>query len=111
MGLSVDIFSSDTIGLHMAACALIAYMRPALLKSMTTPIDLQIEVPMPKKSPFSRYLAYTVILIFIHHLALFSLETFNISEIAYILTKTLVSAAASLAMITLFELVVVRFSR
>ncbi|MDR2563773.1 MAG: hypothetical protein LBC98_07505 [Prevotellaceae bacterium] len=109
MGLSVDIFSSGALGVHMAACVATAYLRSHLLRNMLSSTDLQIEVPLPAKSPFRRYISYTLILVFAHHSVLFILETFDISEMGYIFPKILISGMVSAAMVTLLELVVIRF--
>ena len=111
MGLSVDILSSGALGLHTAACATAGYLRPHLLRNMLPPADIQIEIPLPGKSPFRKYMTYTLILVLVHHFVFFVLETFDVSEIAYIFSKTLVSTVASTVMIILFELVVVRLSK
>ena len=111
MGLSIDIFSSGALGLHMAACAVIGYLRPLLLRNILPQAEVQIEIPLPGKSPFRKYLLYMLILVFAHHFVLFSLETFDISEIDYILPKTLISTAASIIMIFLLELVVIKLHK
>ena len=67
MGLSVDILSSGALGLHTAACATAGYLRPHLLRNMLPPADIQIEIPLPGKSPFRKYMTYTLILVLVHH--------------------------------------------
>ena len=111
MGLSVDIFSSGTLGPHMAASVAAAYLRSHILKNMLPSADIQLEIPMPGKSPFRRYISYTLILVFAHHSVLFTLEAFDISEIAYIFPKILISGIVSTAMISLLELVVLKSGR
>jgi hypothetical protein len=98
MGLSVDLMSGD-LGLHMAACTLIGYLRPYLLKKIAT--NDQIEIPVINQGHFGQYFTYTGILIFLHHLLLFSLETFEFKEIFFIVTRTLVSATFNIILIGL----------
>jgi hypothetical protein len=96
MGLCVDLLSGD-IGLHLAACTAMGYVRPYLLKSIST--SDQIEIPPINKTHFGQYFVYTGILIFLHHLLLFTLETFELNEILFIMTRTLISAAVNVILI------------
>lgn len=106
MGISIDIFSSDTLGLHLAACSVIGYLRPFVLKRITSPSDTQMELPVIEQSPFREYIGYTGILVLIHHLVLFLLEAFNFTQIPFILFRTLVSSVLSIVVISLLSLLV-----
>jgi rod shape-determining protein MreD len=96
MGFCVDLLSGD-IGLHTAACTAIGYVRPYLLKRITA--SEQIEIPQINRTHFVQYFIYTGILVFLHHLLLFSLEVFELNEILYIMTRTLVSAVCNIILI------------
>jgi rod shape-determining protein MreD len=98
MGFCTDLLSGD-LGLHTAACTATGYLRPYLLKRITT--SDQIEIPPINRTHFGQYFIYTGILIFIHHLLLFSLETFDLKEILFILTRTVASATCNIILITL----------
>jgi rod shape-determining protein MreD len=98
MGFCVDLMSGD-LGLHMAACTLIGYLRPYILKKIST--SDQIEIPPINQTHYGQYFIYTGMLIFLHHLLLFSLETFEVRETFFILTRTLVSAAFNTILIGL----------
>jgi hypothetical protein len=98
MGFCVDLLSGD-IGLHMAACTAMGYVRPYLLKSIST--NDQIEIPHINRTHFRQYFIYTGILVFLHHLLLFSLETFELKEILFIMTRTLVSTVCDIILISL----------
>lgn len=90
LGLSVDLFT-DSGGIHAAACVTIAYIRPPILKfSFGTIYDYQ--TIKFNQTEIGNRTAYFAIIIIIHHLILFSLEVFNISEIILILKKTLFSS-------------------
>lgn len=90
LGLCVDLFT-DSGGIHAAACVTIAYIRPPILKfSFGTVYDYQT-IKFHQTELGSR-LGYFSIIIVIHHLILFSLEVFNISDIILILKKTLFSS-------------------
>jgi hypothetical protein len=96
MGFCVDLLSGD-LGLHTAACTAMGYIRPYLLKVITT--NDQIDIPPINGRHFGQYFIYTGILIFTHHLLLFTLETFEMKETLFILTRTFVSAACNIALI------------
>ena len=105
IGLSLDFFFSSG-GVHAAACTIIAYVRPQALKfSFGRSYEFQT-IKLSKVSIASK-LAYFSILIVIHHLVLFLLETFNFSFILYSLKNTLFSSiytiALSLVLVTLFS--------
>lgn len=106
LGLTVDLFL-DSGGVHAAACVTIAYIRPILLKfSFGTIYDHQ--TIKFSTTEFGQRLTYFSIIVFIHHLILFSLEIFNSSKIILILIKTLFS---SIFTIILCLLITILFSR
>lgn len=90
LGLSVDIFE-DSGGIHAAACLIAAFVRPGLLRfSFGVSYDHQ-NIKL-SATPFGARLTYIFMMIFIHHLVLFSLEMFSLSHIILILKKTLFSS-------------------
>jgi hypothetical protein len=107
MGLFVDLMSGD-IGLHMAACALMGYAKPFLLRRISTS-DLE-EIPPVNKTHIGQYLIYTGILIFLHHSLLFTLETFSLREIVFIGARTIVSVVFNVIMIGIVRALTARSS-
>ncbi len=106
LGLTIDLFL-DSGGVHAAACVTIAYIRPVLLKfSFGTIYDYQ--TIKFNTTEFGQRFTYFSIIIFIHHLILFSLEIFNSSKIILILKKTLFSSIFTLI---LCLLITILFSR
>ncbi|WP_299767106.1 rod shape-determining protein MreD [uncultured Dokdonia sp.] len=86
-GLTMDMFDNSG-GIHAAACLVIAYFRPIALR-LTFGVSYEYNaIKLPNVSFYER-LVYISSLVFVHHLVLFSLEVFNISNIIYILKKTL----------------------
>ena len=106
IGLSIDLFL-DSGGIHAAASVFIAYTRPLLLRSS---FGIQYENHAIKfdSVEFGAKLSYITLLTLIHHIILFSLETFSISKILLILQKTLFS---SIFTILLCILITIIFSR
>ena len=105
LGISIDMFCNSG-GMPAASCVTIAYLRPWILQSI---FGLAYEYNAVKvvKAAFGQRLLYTTILVFSHHLLLFFLESFNFSDIIYILKKTLFSGAFTvllcIILITLFS--------
>lgn len=90
-GITIDMFY-DTAGMHAAACVLMAYVRPGVLKLFsprdgyefgTQPTVQYLGVPW--------FLSYSGILIFLHHFALFYLEIFRFSEFFSTFLRVLIS--------------------
>ena len=105
LGLTMDFFCSSG-GVHAAACTLAAYIRPQALKfSFGRSYEFQI-IKLAKVSVAAK-LAYFSILIVVHHLLLFLLETFNFSFILYTLKATLFTSLytilLSLVLVSLFS--------
>ncbi len=99
LGLTIDMFG-DSGGVHAAACLVITYLRPVVLRFV---FGLSYEFQTVKLSNvgFGERLAYVTLLVFIHHIVLFSLETFNFSHILLIAKKTLFSSIFSIVVIML----------
>lgn len=101
LGLFIDLFS-DSGGVHAAACVTIAFIRPAVLKFVFGMIYEHQHIKF-NNTEFSNRAIYFLILIVIHHLILFSLEIFNISNTLLILKKTLFSGAFTLILCILIS--------
>ena len=97
LGLSVDIFE-DSGGVHAAACAFIAYIRPVVLKYSFGVSYEYNSVKIKKAEPMER-LTYVVSLVFMHHLVMFSLEIFSFKHISLLLKSTLFSSLFSIFLI------------
>ncbi len=97
LGLSIDLFS-DSGGVHAAACVLVGFLRPILLK-FSFGVSYQYNVAKINKVTFKERLLYITSMVFIHHFMLFSLEIFSPHYIALILKSTLFSGIFSVLLI------------
>ncbi|MEH6659443.1 rod shape-determining protein MreD [Leeuwenhoekiella marinoflava] len=100
LGLSVDMFSNSG-GMHAASCVTVAFLRPWILQSIFG-IAYEYNAVKISKAAFGERALYISILVFTHHLLLFFLESFNFSDIIYILKKTLFSGAFTMLLCLLF---------
>ncbi len=103
LGLSIDIFS-DTGGIHAAACVLIAYVRPVILKFSFGMIYEHQTIKF-NTVEFGEKITYISILTIIHHFVLFYLEIFSISKITLVLQKTLFSSIFTILLIILITII------
>ncbi len=102
LGILVGI-NSNAVGQHAAATVLIAYLRPTVLRFLE-PRGGYTPKHAPTRFHFglSWVFQYSLILLSIHLLALFTLETLSFTSLT--LLKFLFSTVLSLVMILLFQL-------
>ena len=108
MGLSIDSMS-NTYGLHTSSLLIFAYMRPMIFK-MFAPRDGYD--PLMETNIFDMGQKWFVrafgILLLAHLLWFFMLEMFKLSEILYILQKTVLSFVASFFLCVLLQYLFIR---
>lgn len=97
LGLCIDLFS-DTGGVHAASTLLIAYLRPFILR-LSFGISYDYNTLKLNKTDFKEQFLYVVIMVFIHHSIMFSLEYFSINYTVEILKNTLLSGIFSSVLI------------
>ena len=100
-GLTIDVFS-DTPGMNAAATVLLAFLRPSLLR-LFTPRDNQDNlVPSFKSMGITPFLKYTAS-VFIHSLALLSIEFFSFSGIWLLLLRVALCTVLTVTCIVAVE--------
>lgn len=107
-GLTVDVFY-DTLGLHAAACTVLAYVRIVFI-SVTVQREGFDNEPDPSLGimGFRWFIFYAIILTFFHHLVLFSFEAFRFSEFGYILIRTILSSVFTVFLMSVAEFIFFR---
>jgi len=104
-GWGLDNFM-HTPGLHAAACAAIAYLRPFLI-GMLSPqggFEDTTRAPSPLTMGTGKFIFYASVLVLIHHLIYFSLEVFNFQSTQYLILKILCSTLVTLLLIFVYGL-------
>ena len=102
LGLAVDILS-DTPGMNAAATVLLAFLRPSLLR-LFTPRDNQDNlVPSFKSMGITPFLKYTTARVFIHSLAILSIEFFSFSGILLYLLRVALCTVLTVTCIVAVE--------
>ena len=89
-GLTMDMFGNSG-GVHAAACLFLAYFRPVALRFSFGVSYEYNAIKLSKVSFYERFI-FISMMVLIHHLVLFLLEVFNVSNILYTLNKTLVTS-------------------
>lgn len=97
LGLSVDVFE-DSGGVHAAACAFIAYIRPVVLK-YSFGVSYEYNTINLKKAETRERFTYIVSMVFFHHFIMFSMEIFSFSHILLLFKSTLFSGIFSIILI------------
>lgn len=103
-GLTMDTFY-DTMGVHASACVALALVR-ILFISVSLNRDA-IDEPEPSlgNMGFKWFSIYAVLCVFIHHLVVFFLEAFKLSEFLYTLSRSLLSILFTLFLVLLTEFI------
>lgn len=102
LGFMIDVFS-DSYGIHTAATVLMGYVRPKVLSLVSVKGGEDLEEIGIRHLRLGRFFTYTIILILIHHFALFYLEAFRWNEFFDTLVRTFTSGLFSLLIILCIE--------
>ncbi|MEE4257121.1 MAG: rod shape-determining protein MreD [Bacteroidales bacterium] len=103
LGFSIDIFV-HTPGLHTTASVFMAFFRPGMIKmiSRNTTIEQGMS-PGVRDMGFRWFFAYSLVLIFLHHLLLFFLEVFRFNEFFDTMIRIGLSTVATLILVFVVE--------
>jgi rod shape-determining protein MreD len=100
-GLAIDMFS-DSLGMHASATLIMAFLRPAVISLITIKTEFEQDIePRFEVMGAGWVFIYTLILILIHHLSLFTLEIFRFAGYGETLLRTILSTAFSVLLIML----------
>ncbi len=102
-GFVIDIFY-NTLGVHMAASVMLAYLRLHMINALTPRggYDASSELTIASLG-FQWMITYCSISIFAHHLFLFVLEAWGFGSIVLILSKTFFTSLLTLFAVILFQ--------
>jgi rod shape-determining protein MreD len=98
LGISIGI-CSNTPGQHAFATVLVAFARDGIIKLFTSIEEGNNPTPSFYTFGVSAYIKYVVILVFLHNVALFFLESFSFVSGWIILTKVVLSSLVTILMI------------
>lgn len=103
-GLTLDAFY-DTLGVHAAACVALAFVRILFISISVNREGFDEPEPTLGNMGFKWFSLYALLCIFSHHLIVFLLEAFKLSELSYTLLRCLMSGAFTWLLIILIEFI------
>ena len=110
-GFMVDIFY-DSLGIHAAACVLIAFLRPFWTKTVPPRGGYEMGMrPTIKIMGFSWFLTFTLPLILIHHAVLFFVEAGGMHLFGFTLIKVISSAILTFLVMVILQYLFYRSTR
>jgi cell shape-determining protein MreD len=103
LGISLDVFT-NTFGLNASACVLMAFVRPFVISAISTGTEFMVgHSPSLKNQGMKWFAYYSIILVLVHHFALFYLEIFRFTEFFQTLLRVLLSSVFTLLIIFIAE--------
>lgn len=103
-GFTVDYFN-QSLGLHMSASLMLAYSRPAILRSIRTGIYEERSSPDIQHEGVGWFVRYAALCVIIHHFTLFMLNAFTFANLHLTLLRILLSSVVSVIFILMVEIV------
>ena len=105
-GITIDIFG-NTPGLHAAATVFMAYFRPSILKLFFHNIEFSgNDEAGPSTIGLGGFFRYTLVLVFLHHCILFTLEVLSFTNMLFTLYSILLSTLVT----TFLIMIIVMFT-
>ena len=90
VGLVMDVFC-NSLGVHMAACILIMFIRPYLVGSIVNDKDRLKEQMSLRAIGMEQLFRYVLTMVLIHHLTVFLLAAWSWQHMGFVLLETIVS--------------------
>ncbi|RZL06801.1 MAG: rod shape-determining protein MreD [Pedobacter sp.] len=101
-GITIDAFY-DTMGVHTSACIMLAFVRILFISVSVTREGFDEPEPTLGNMGFKWFVLFAFLCIISHHLVVFMLEAFKLSEISYTLLRCLLSSVFTFGLILLTE--------
>lgn len=90
VGLVMDVFC-NSLGVHMAACILIMFIRPYLIGSIVNDKDRLKEQMSLRAIGMEQLFRYVLTMVLIHHMTVFLLAAWSWQHMGFVLLETIVS--------------------
>jgi rod shape-determining protein MreD len=103
LGLLLDIFTS-TPGINAATCVLAAFSRPFVIALISSKRSFESGIqPSVRDMGLGWYLAYSGIIVSLHHFSFFFMEIFRFQEAGFTLVRAVLSISFTMLLIFLTE--------
>ncbi len=104
LGLGVDFFS-NSLGINTAASVFTAFVRPGLFSLLKSKREYEPGLsPGIRDLGFRWFFFYAMLMIFIHHSALFFLEVFSLDNYMQTIYRIIASSMVTLVLVLLSQL-------
>lgn len=111
LGFGIDIFTG-TLGMHTASSVLMAFARPIVIKTISSSKEYEAGMkPSIIDLGFRWFLTYTIILVFIHHFALFYIEVFRLSGFFNTLVRVIYSTIFTVVLVIITQYIFLKRSK
>lgn len=108
MGIGIDFFS-NSLGLNAAASVFVAFLRPGIMSLLKSKKEYEPGiVPGIRDLGFSWFFFYALIMILLHHGALFFLEAFTLKHLDQTIYRILFSSGVTLLITLLAQMIFFR---
>ncbi|MBN4061948.1 MAG: rod shape-determining protein MreD [Flavobacteriales bacterium] len=108
LGFCIDIFTG-TLGMHTAASVFMAYCRPYILNLISPRDGYELSMrPNVQSLGLIWFLSYASVLILLHHLFLFYVEAFRLSEFFHTLIRAIFSTTFTMLLVVLAQFLTYR---
>jgi hypothetical protein len=103
LGFSIDTFLG-TLGIHTASSVLMAFSRPLVIKAIPSRKDFEPGMkPSISDLGFLWFFSYSLILILVHHLALFYIEVFRFTDFFNTFLRVVISSFFTLLLVIIAQ--------
>lgn len=104
LGLCVDVFS-NMWGINAAACVLLAFVRPWLIRMFVSHEEYENFEPSMAVMGKGAFIFYILLAVSIHHAVLFLLDAFSLVYIAHVLLRILGSVLFTCIFVVCIDLI------
>ncbi len=102
-GFLMDIFC-NTLGIHMAACTFIAFLRPIFIHRLVADKERILDTPSSSTIGFVPFFKIVIYLTFIFHFILFTLEAFSLHNWWITLIQIILSSTIAVLVFLIYDL-------
>ena len=102
VGLIMDVFC-NSLGIHMAGCILLMFIRPYLIGVFVNDKDRLNEQISLRSIGMEALIKYTVTLVIIHHFTVFALAAWSWRHIGFVLLETIISSFITILVIIAYN--------
>lgn len=98
LGLTIDVFN-NTMGVHAFATVFAAFVRPAVINMSVSSEEMANPTPSFRTFGVGNYVKYVVLIVLMHHMVLFLVESFSFLHLSLLIPKIILSSAVTILII------------